>query len=300
MKIARSLQSLHNVCDELTITPTDDLILRGNCIVIPKSLSERVINIAHEGHQGVVKTEQLLREKVWFAGIDQIVEKKFSSAYHCQAATTGPSPNSPLEMSSLPIGPWKEVSIDFADLLSGVHLLVVIDDYSRYPVVEVVTSTSLKATIPQLDKVFTLFGIPEIVRTDNGPPFNNEEFKQFVKRKTHACGTVRMNRKEMPKDLKPDKKMKRGDSIFKRAKETLAMIWHDKRDVTMLSTIHTNTFSDTQKKDHTTGENIRKPDIVLDYNKYMGGVDLSDFLTNKYADMRKSLKWYKKLFFSFE
>lgn len=122
-------------------------------------------------------------------------------------------------------------------------------------------------------------------------------FGELFKRKTHACGTVRANRVEMPKNLKPARKMTRGMSIFKRSKELLAMLWFDKRDVTMLSTIHTNSFSDTQKKHPVTGENIQKPDIVLDYNKYMGGVDLSDFLTNTYADMRKSLKWYKKLIF---
>ena len=91
--------------------------------------------------------------------------------------------------------------------------------------------------------------------------------------------------------------MKKGDSVFKRSKEIIAMLWHDKRDVTMISTMHSSAFSDTDKKDRATGETIRKPQIVLDYNKYMGGVDLSDFLTNKYADMRKSLKWYKKLIF---
>ena len=121
-------------------------------------------------------------------------------------------------------------------------------------------------------------------------------FSELFKRKTHACGTVRSNRRDMP-NLKLERNVPRGTTIFKRAKELLAMVWRDKRDVTMISTCHSDSFSATQKKDRETGEYIRKPDIVLDYNKYMGGVDLSDFLTAKYADMRKSLKWYKKLVF---
>ena len=122
-------------------------------------------------------------------------------------------------------------------------------------------------------------------------------FSTLFQKGTHACGTVRMNRKGLPKNLKPQQKMKKGDSVFKREKETIAMLWHDKRDVSMISTMHSSSFSDTGKKDRATGEAIRKPQIVLDYNKYMGGVDLSDFLTNTYADMRKTLKWYKKLIF---
>ncbi|XP_041471791.1 uncharacterized protein K02A2.6-like [Lytechinus variegatus] len=83
-------------------------------------------------------------------------------------------------MSELPSGPWVNVSIDFADLPSGEHLLVIVDDHSRYPVVEIVTSTSAKAVIPKLDRVFAMFGVPEVVRSDNGPPYNSIEFAKFA------------------------------------------------------------------------------------------------------------------------
>lgn len=122
-------------------------------------------------------------------------------------------------------------------------------------------------------------------------------FTALFRRRTHACGTVRTNRMNMPRDLKPQISMKKGESIWKRSKELLCMLWKDKRDVTMLSTMHTDAFDNTGKTDRDTGEEIRKPQVVLDYNRYMGGVDLSDFLTGTYADMRKSLKWYKKLVF---
>ena len=36
------------------------VVTRGHQLVIPKSLQERVINICHEGHLGIVKTKQLL------------------------------------------------------------------------------------------------------------------------------------------------------------------------------------------------------------------------------------------------
>ena len=49
-----------------------------------------------------------------------------------------------------------------------------------------------------------------------------------------------------------------------------------------------NAFSDTRKKHHVIGENVQKPDIVLDYYKYMGGVGLSGFLTNTYAGNHSS------------
>ena len=108
-----------------------------------------------------------------------MVERKVSQCIPCQA-TSATGLREPLQMSTLPNGPWLEVSVDFADLPSGEHLLVVVDDYSRYPVVEIVTSTSAKAVIPKLDAIFAQFGIPQIVRSDNGPPFNSEDFKKFA------------------------------------------------------------------------------------------------------------------------
>ncbi|GFO41407.1 transposon ty3-g Gag-Pol polyprotein [Plakobranchus ocellatus] len=96
--------------DELTIH--DGIILRQHRIVIPESLRLRVIKLAHSAHQSVVKTKQLLREKIWFPVFDKLVE-------------SGPFP-------------------------SGDYLLIVIDDYSKFPEVEIVKSTSAHATIQSL------------------------------------------------------------------------------------------------------------------------------------------------------
>ena len=50
--------------DELMVC--DEVILRGNRIVLPQSLHNRAIELAHLGHQGIVKTKRLLREKSGF------------------------------------------------------------------------------------------------------------------------------------------------------------------------------------------------------------------------------------------
>ncbi|KAJ8027735.1 hypothetical protein HOLleu_29774 [Holothuria leucospilota] len=61
-------------------------------------------------------------------------------------------------MSELPAAPWTEVSIDFSGPFpSGDYLLVITDDYSRYPIVEITKSTSAKASFLILDNIFHLF-----------------------------------------------------------------------------------------------------------------------------------------------
>ena len=52
-----------------------NIILRGTRIVIPSGLRKRAMELAHEGHQGLVKTKQLIRETVWFPGIDKEVKQ---------------------------------------------------------------------------------------------------------------------------------------------------------------------------------------------------------------------------------
>lgn len=75
------------------------------------------------------------------------------------------------------------------------------------------------------------------------------------------------------------------------------MKWRDKRDVHMLSTIHVPDMIPTNKIDHTTNKPIAKPICIKDYNENMGLVDKSDMQISFSECIRKTIKWYKKLFF---
>ena len=39
-----------------------------------------------------------------------------------------------------------------------------VDEYSRYPIVEVIHSVSANTVIPVLDKILAIFGIPEVIK----------------------------------------------------------------------------------------------------------------------------------------
>ena len=55
---------MKHVKDELTVNSEGNIVLRGTGIVISKSLQSRAIGIAHEGHQGIVKTKAFVRTKI--------------------------------------------------------------------------------------------------------------------------------------------------------------------------------------------------------------------------------------------
>ena len=163
--------------DELSTV--DGIIMRNHRIVIPKTLRKQTVKLAHMGHQGIQKTKNLIRSKVWFPGIDRMTEQEVADCLPCQASV--PSSNrAPLKMTKCPDGPWQEVSIDFKELGRTQYLLVVIDDYSRFPAVEFVQSTNAQSTISALEKIFGTHGIPETVKSDNGPPFKSKEFQRYA------------------------------------------------------------------------------------------------------------------------
>eukprot|EP00794_Sanderia_malayensis_P020816 gene20816-biopygen15351 len=167
------------VKNELTIG-AKNIILQGSRIVIPRSLQQQSIDLAHEGHRGHAKAKSLIREKVWLPKIDEMVKTTIDSCLACQE-TGKPNPPKPAMMIKTSKHPWETVHTNyFGPLPSGEHLVVVIDDYSRFPEVEILKSTKASILIPKLDQIFAIHGIPEVTKSDNGPSFNGNEFQWYV------------------------------------------------------------------------------------------------------------------------
>ncbi|MEL6802271.1 MAG: RNase H-like domain-containing protein, partial [Bacteroidota bacterium] len=162
-----------------------DMLLRGERIVLPQGLIKEALKIAHEGHMGVAKTKRYLRTSVWFPKMDALTERLVRNCIPCQAVT--PSPHrEPLRMTPLPPEPWQLVAADiFGPLPGGEKILVLKCLRSKWPEVKIFLrhqSTNAEGVISAMDKMFAVHGIPDTVRTDNGPPFNSKDFKDFARR----------------------------------------------------------------------------------------------------------------------
>lgn len=123
-----------------------------------------------------------------------------------------------------------------------------------------------------------------------------ELFSELDLLNTYACGTVRTNRKGVPKAFTAVKRMKQGDGIFRRKGNLLAVKFHDKRDIHMLTTFHEAKLLVTDRVNKN-NEPVVKPNTIIDYCKYMGGVDVNDQICQYYEVLRKCVKWWKTLFF---
>lgn len=157
----------------------DDVLLRGDRIVVPEMLQNHVIQIAHEGHPGVRIMKAHLRAHVWWPKMDKQVEKFVKACRGC-ILTSAPNPPEPMVRKELPTQPWQQIAIDFlGPLPDGETLLVIVDYYSRYLEVVEMSSITTESTIRELLTVFSRYGVPDVLRADNGPQFSSDEFRVF-------------------------------------------------------------------------------------------------------------------------
>ena len=154
------------------------LVLRGNRIVLPEPLRLRAIELAHEGHLGIVGTKTALRSRVYWPGMDLVIERYVRSCVECQITDSSKSLVE-IKPTELPNGPWQAVAVDFhGPLPSGEHILAVVDYYSRYVEVRYLRSITVEKTTRALDDIFFTHGFPYSIRADNGGQFR-EKFREY-------------------------------------------------------------------------------------------------------------------------
>ncbi len=113
-----------------------------------------------------------------------------------------------------------------------------------------------------------------------------------------ACGTVRLNRRDMPKALTSAKdQLEQGEYAHQQRRDLTALVWRDRKPVFMLST-HCSALETThleRTKADGTVVHLPCPKIVEDYNLGRGAVDTVNQLHSNYYIGRKSSKWWPRL-----
>ncbi|XP_060078268.1 uncharacterized protein K02A2.6-like [Ylistrum balloti] len=155
------------------------LVLRGTRLVIPTALRRKCVELAHQGHLGIVGTKQL-RTKVWWPRMDKDVENYVKACHGCQIVDSSTHAE-PVTPTPLPIGPWQDLAIDLmGPLPTGHYVFVVVDYYSRYYELEITKDMSTGKLIDVLETMFSRYGLPCSVTSDNGPQFKSDMFREYM------------------------------------------------------------------------------------------------------------------------
>lgn len=163
------------------------LIVRGTRLLVPEALQERIVHLAHEGHQGVVRTKQRLRELYWWPHMDDLVHQVLLSCSICQSCDkTARAAPAPLQPVDLPGGPFQHVAIDIVGPFERAaydcrFAITFIDYFSKWPEVAFTSNATTATVLKFLSNVFAREGNPLEITSDNGPQFTSSAFADFLK-----------------------------------------------------------------------------------------------------------------------
>ena len=158
-------------------------LLWGGRTVIPTKLRKQVLEELHEGHLGVVKMKSLARGLVWWPGINKEIEKVAQSCKGCRESKQSPKLTL-LHPWELLDGPWRRIYIDFAGPVEGMMLLIVVDAYSKWPEVVIMEDTTAESKVEEVRTVFSWWGLPAQMVTEDGPQFASQCFERLGKLNT--------------------------------------------------------------------------------------------------------------------
>lgn len=116
--------------------------------------------------------------------------------------------------------------------------------------------------------------------------------QELLKKKLTMVGTVRKKKPELPLALLGTKDRAPLSSKFTFSERTTVVSYCPKKNknALVMSTLHRDAAVSSRED--------KKPDIILDYNKYKGGVDNLDKVTSTYTCKRKTNRWPMVVFYN--
>ena len=124
----------------------------------------------------------------------------------------------------------------------------------------------------------------------------------LYKKDIYAAGTVRIDRKNMPKDFcKSTNMVIRGEFEWIASNNLVLYKWMDRRLVFLLSNFHDPNSYDIIRRKEKSGDkvDVKCPKSIIDYNNNMGGVNRADQRKENYSVDRKVKRFWLRIFFNF-
>ena len=118
-------------------------------------------------------------ETVYWPGINKDILKQYQSCKACIKYSKSQR-SEPLQSHPTPELPWHTVVTDLFETKNSKYLLLV-DYYSRFPVLHKLGNTTSKVLVQEMKAVFAELGVPNVLVSDGGPQYTSAEFKDFMK-----------------------------------------------------------------------------------------------------------------------
>lgn len=175
--VDKCLSEYYEVRGELSVV--QDMLVFRDRIVIPYVLRKDILKRIHDdGHLSLDKCRKRAQSSVWWPLISKELSEYIERCNFCQI-NRRKHKSEPLKPTRLPDRPWQQLALDLFDL-KGDKYLIVVDYFSRWFEVVKMARIDSESVIYALKKIFSIFGIPDIVKSDRGLQFNSASFKNFA------------------------------------------------------------------------------------------------------------------------
>ena len=112
--------------DELTVE--NGLLLKGNRICIPPDLYDSTLSEIHQGHSGTENMQHLMRDTVYWPGMNTDIAKLIKRCTHFKATQAVQL----VLARDIPKGPWQDLVANFFKHKNAEYLIIT-DIFSKYP-----------------------------------------------------------------------------------------------------------------------------------------------------------------------
>ena len=178
-ELPSEIQAFWTFWEEMTIE--DGLILKGTRIVIPSQKLAEILKLIHKGHLGLTKCKVQAKETVYWPSLNDQLEKLVLNCQLCLKYLQSKhmlTPNLSLGQE-IPAFPWSKLATDIFHF-EGDSCLLIVDYTSRYPVICKLTSMTAQNVIEHLKVIFSEYGWPDTIVSDNGPCYTAEAFTKTI------------------------------------------------------------------------------------------------------------------------
>lgn len=162
-------------------------------LVVPIKDQAQVLLESHNhplaGHQGFLKTLKRVREKYFWPGMAQDVKEHIQACDRCKATKhSNKILTAPMGKPKTYDRPWQMISIDFSgpyprSKRGNTVLLVVTDWLTKYSILKPMRDMKATALTKYLEEeVFLVYGVPQVVLTDNATNFISKKFRALLKK----------------------------------------------------------------------------------------------------------------------
>lgn len=158
-------------------------------LVIPRSMQNKLLEWAHDhptaGHGGQQKTLYRLSTRVYWESMRKDVINYIAACHNCQKFKYNNAPTAGPMQQHVVNEPWHTIGMDIMGPFPTAatqkrFLLVVVDYFTRWiELFPMNSTTSMNIANVLTNEVFSRYGFPRYIISDNGPQFISELFQNF-------------------------------------------------------------------------------------------------------------------------